>query len=82
MAIITLTTDWRGDDFYKGSVTGAILSGCIDARIVDITHQVSPFSSTQAAFILKKRFSPLSPRVGSYTRCKQRGIGATQTHCF
>lgn len=57
MAIITLTTDWRNDDFYKGSVTGAILSGCNDARIVDITHQVSPFSSTQAAFILKNVFS-------------------------
>jgi S-adenosyl-L-methionine hydrolase (adenosine-forming) len=56
MTIITLTTDWQGDDFYKGSVKGAILSHNIDALIVDITHQISPFNTAQAAFVLKNTF--------------------------
>jgi S-adenosylmethionine hydrolase len=57
MAVITLTTDWHGDDFYKGSVKGVIISNCSEARIVDITHQIGPFNMAQAAFILKNTFN-------------------------
>lgn len=39
-------------DYYVGAVKGAILSQLPDARIVDISHQVSPFDIVQAAFIL------------------------------
>ncbi|MFC2151610.1 S-adenosyl-l-methionine hydroxide adenosyltransferase family protein [Bacteroidota bacterium] len=53
MPVITLTTDWNNDDFYLGAVKGAIYNSCIDATIVDITHQIKPFNIYQAAFILK-----------------------------
>jgi len=56
MAIITLTSDWRSYDYYVGAVKGSILSAYIDAIIVDINHQVSPFNTAQAAFILKNSY--------------------------
>jgi S-adenosylmethionine hydrolase len=56
MALITLTTDWRGDDYYLGSVKGMILSNNPNATIVDITHQIYPFNAAQAAFILRNSY--------------------------
>ena len=56
MAVITLTTDWRGDDYYTGAVKGMILSHNPQARIIDITHKINPFNVAQAAFILRNSF--------------------------
>ena len=56
MAIITLTTDWRNDDFYVGAIKGRILSQCPDATIVDITHKIESYKSAHAAFILRGTF--------------------------
>lgn len=44
MAIITLTTDFGLKDHFTGAVKGAILSELADARIIDISHSVSPFT--------------------------------------
>jgi S-adenosyl-L-methionine hydrolase (adenosine-forming) len=56
MAIITLTTDWKSNDFYVGAVKGAILSAYAQAQVIDINHQVSAFNTAQAAFIVKNSF--------------------------
>ena len=56
MPIITLTTDWSKADYYVGAVKGLIYSNCINATIVDITHQIKPFDIFQAAFILKNSY--------------------------
>ncbi len=53
MPIITLTTDWNKNDYYVGAVKGSIYSSCIDAKVVDITHEIKAFNIYQAAFILK-----------------------------
>ena len=53
MAVVTLTTDWRNSDYYVGAVKGKILSRDISTAIVDISHQVSPYNTMQAAFILR-----------------------------
>lgn len=53
MSIITLTTDWKKNDYYTGAIKGAILSQCPTARIMDISHQVDPFNTAQGAFILR-----------------------------
>ncbi|MDP4209728.1 MAG: SAM-dependent chlorinase/fluorinase [Bacteroidota bacterium] len=57
MTVITLTTDWVLNDYYVGVVKGAILSGNAGVSIVDITHQIYPFNTAQAAFVLKNSFS-------------------------
>ncbi len=56
MAIITLTTDWKSNDFYLGAVKGCIFNSYAEAQIVDINHQISSFNTAQAAFILKNSF--------------------------
>ncbi|HBH48993.1 MAG TPA: hypothetical protein DDX98_10150 [Bacteroidales bacterium] len=53
MAVITLTTDWRNSDYYVGAVKGKILSRNMNTVVVDISHQIAPFNTMQAAFILR-----------------------------
>jgi len=56
MSLITLTTDFGTKDHFVGAVKGAIYSELNDARIVDISHQISPFNITQTAYILKNAY--------------------------
>ncbi|GGG88007.1 hypothetical protein GCM10011416_00260 [Polaribacter pacificus] len=56
MSLITLTTDFGIKDHFVGAVKGAIYTQLPDARIVDITHQISPFNITETAYILKNSY--------------------------
>jgi len=56
MSIITLTTDFGTKDHFVGAVKGAIYSELPGAKIVDITHQISPFNITETAYILKNSY--------------------------
>ena len=56
MSIITLTTDFGTKDHFVGAVKGAIYSELPDAKIVDITHHISPFNITETAYILKNSY--------------------------
>ncbi len=56
MPIITLTTDFGTKDHFVGSIKGAIYKELIDARIVDISHQITPFSITEAAYIVRNSY--------------------------
>jgi len=56
MSLITLTTDFGTKDHFVGAVKGAIYSELSDAKIVDITHKISPFNITETAYILKNSY--------------------------
>ncbi|MDY0781556.1 SAM-dependent chlorinase/fluorinase [Tenacibaculum sp. IB213877] len=56
MSIITLTTDFGLKDHFTGAVKGAIYTELPDAKIVDITHLVSPFNITETAYIIKNSY--------------------------
>jgi len=56
MSIITLTTDFGTKDHFIGAIKGTIYSELPDARIVDITHHISPFNITETAYILKNAY--------------------------
>ncbi|RXG15494.1 hypothetical protein DSM03_102275 [Leeuwenhoekiella aestuarii] len=56
MPIITLTTDFGLKDHFAGAVKGAIYSEMADAKIVDISHNVSPFHITEAAYIIQNAY--------------------------
>lgn len=56
MALITLTTDMGLQDHYDAVVKAVILQKCPQARIVDITHGISPFAITEASFVLKNAY--------------------------
>lgn len=56
MAIITLTTDFGEKDYFSGAVKGAIYSELPEARIVDISHSISPFHISEASYIIKNAY--------------------------
>ena len=57
MAIITLTTDFGEKDHFAGAIKGAIYSELSDIRIVDVSHSVSPFDISEAAYIILNAYS-------------------------
>lgn len=57
MAIITLTTDFGEKDHFAGAIKGAIYSELEEIRIVDISHSVSPFNISEAAYIIQNAYS-------------------------
>lgn len=57
MAIITLTTDFGQKDHFAAATKGAIYSELPDAKIVDISHAVSPFNIPEAAYIIQNAYS-------------------------
>lgn len=56
MGIITLTSDIGTKDSYVGSVKGAIAKQNIDIKVIDISHDVSPFNHYEAAFMVKNSY--------------------------
>jgi len=56
MPIITLTTDFGTKDHFVGAIKGTIYSELPDARIVDISHQITPFNITETAYVLRNAY--------------------------
>ncbi len=54
--IITLTTDWGEKDYYAGAVKGRVYSLFPEAVVVDISHNIDPFDTAHAAYVLKNAF--------------------------
>ncbi|ALJ03716.1 hypothetical protein APS56_00480 [Pseudalgibacter alginicilyticus] len=57
MPIITLTTDFGEKDHFAGAVKGAIYNELPDVKIVDISHSVSPFYISEAAYIIQNAYA-------------------------
>jgi S-adenosylmethionine hydrolase len=53
MALITLTSDIGRQDFLTGAVKGQLLSVNPDFKIIDISHELSPFNYPQAAYVCR-----------------------------
>jgi S-adenosylmethionine hydrolase len=53
MQIITLTTDNGYQDYYVAAIKGALLQVLPEAHIIDITHHITPFNVSEAAFQLR-----------------------------
>ena len=76
--ILTLTTDFGLVDHYVGVMKGVILEICPHVRIVDISHQVTPFAIAEGAYLIAQAcaFFPkntvhvvvIDPGVGSERR--------------
>lgn len=54
--ILTLTTDFGLADHFAGAMKGVILSICPRARIVDISHEVTPFEIAEGAFLIAQAY--------------------------
>lgn len=56
MPLITLTTDFGTKDHFVGAIKGAIFNELDDAKVVDISHQISPFNITETAYVVKNAY--------------------------
>jgi S-adenosylmethionine hydrolase len=54
--IITLTSDFGTKDYFVGAIKGQIYSELDSANIVDVTHQITPFSINEAAYVIKNAY--------------------------
>ena len=52
MSIITLTTDYGLKDHFVGALKGKIISEFADANIIDISHDIDPFNTSEASYII------------------------------
>lgn len=52
MSIITLTSDYGLKDHFVGALKGKILSEYSEATIIDISHDVDPFNTVEASYII------------------------------
>ena len=52
MSIITLTSDYGLKDHFVGALKGKILSEYSEATIIDISHEVDPFNTVEASYII------------------------------
>ena len=76
--MITLTTDFGSADHFVGAMKGVILTIAPRARIVDITHEITPYQISEGAFVVAQawRYFPkgsihvvvVDPGVGSARR--------------
>ena len=56
MPIVTLMTDFGNKDYAVAAVKGAILSTVENPQIVDISHEITPYNPTEAAYILRNAY--------------------------
>lgn len=56
MAIITLTTDFGYKDHFVGAIKGAIFKELPEAKIIDISNEISPFNIPECAYIIKNAY--------------------------
>lgn len=57
MALITLTTEWRDDDFFYGILRGKLASGCPDATVVNNAGGIPPMNIMHGAFVIRNTYS-------------------------
>jgi S-adenosylmethionine hydrolase len=56
MSIITLTSDFGYKDHYVGALKGKILSQFLEAKIVDLSHQINYFNVFETSYIIEASY--------------------------
>jgi S-adenosylmethionine hydrolase len=56
MPVITLTTEWKADDFYAGIIKGRLCSLCPGIQIIDNACGIPVFNIAHAAFIIRNTY--------------------------
>lgn len=72
--IITVTTDFGTEDAYVPAMKGTMLSIAPNARLVDVTHEVSPQDIMESAFVLQSAL-PFFPSGSVHLVVVDPGVG-------
>src|SRR5579871_2676791 len=59
--VITLLSDFGLVDHYVAAMKGVMLGICPGARLIDISHDVTPFAIGEAAYTLSQAWQCFSP---------------------
>jgi S-adenosylmethionine hydrolase len=75
--ILTLTSDFGLTDHYVAAMKGVILSICPQARMVDISHGVSPYDVAEGAYLIAQAY-PSFPRKTVHVVVVDPGVGTAR----
>jgi S-adenosylmethionine hydrolase len=75
--LITLLTDFGLKDHFVGVMKGVIASIAPAARVIDITHEVEPYSVAQAQFVLGQSW-PFFPKGTIHVAVVDPGVGSAR----
>jgi S-adenosylmethionine hydrolase len=75
--IITLSTDFGIADHYVGVMKGVISRICPDANVVDITHEIPPFSVCAGAYAIAQA-APYFPAGTIHVVVVDPGVGTSR----
>ncbi len=56
MKLVVLLTDWGTKSYYQGVIKGVIKRIAPEVEVVDLTHEVEPFSVREAMHVLSRAF--------------------------
>jgi S-adenosylmethionine hydrolase len=56
ISIVTLLTDFGTRDYFVASMKGVLLNINSQARIIDLTHEITPHNVEEAAYLLKSSY--------------------------
>ena len=57
MSLVSLTTDFGLKDYFVAAIKAELYQEIEGVNIVDVSHQISPFNHTEAAYVLKNAYS-------------------------
>jgi len=57
MPLITLTTEWREDDFFNGILRGKLSSACPGTVIVNNAGSIPPLNISHGAFVIRNTYN-------------------------
>lgn len=57
MAIITILSDWKQEDYYSAVVKARILSQSANTQVIDLNNNLPAFNIVLAAFLFRSTFS-------------------------
>lgn len=75
--LVTLTTDFGTSDHFVGVLKGVIAGIAPKARVVDITHEITPFEITEAAFVIAEAYRYF-PKKTIHVIVVDPGVGSTR----
>lgn len=76
-AIVTLTTDFGTSDHFVGVMKGILIARQPLAQLIDITHEISPYEVTEAAFTIAQTY-PYFPSKTVHLVVVDPGVGSTR----
>lgn len=75
--LVTLTTDFGVADHYVGTMKGVLISRCPSVRIVDISHEIAPFSIDSGAYTIDQA-APYFPAETIHVIVVDPGVGTAR----